>query len=368
MDGGARRQRDDERAPSPAATPQPPHARPTPLVAASPRLALMRQTGSKLQQRPPTPRLLLTLPTGCSPIAVEGRSATSDARWRKCAAKADSCAQVECRRWGSRVPPDHPDASRRSCVGDSRDAAAFGTPGVGLAATAPRRHVRWPCEDSPDRKWKPRDPRHADYWKQQIENALLAPVRAMRLEYLPLLMVYFAYGAMGLTAVAEAFWIKKGLTWTPAELSALAVWFSLPWTVKMVFGELVDTVPLFGSQRRAYVFVGAGLIAVSFVLLAGAAGGWIRVLPRRPALRGGLAHGRDGLRDPGRRRRRHEHRGGAARQSRRQPARRRPRSTTTSAWCRCWAGWRSRSASSPWQGSRAGWHHGSPTPPCFCAA
>ena len=122
-------------------------------------------------------------------------------------------------------------------------------------------------------------PRQADYWKQQIERALLAPVRAMRLAYLPLLMVYFAYGAMGLTAVAEAFWIKKALTWTPAELSSLAVWLSLPWTVKMVFGELVDTVPLFGSQRRAYVFVGAGLIAVSFVLLSGAAGGWITVLP-----------------------------------------------------------------------------------------
>ena len=45
--------------------------------------------------------------------------------------------------------------------------------------------------------------------------------------------------------------------------------------MKMVFGELVDTVPLLGSQRRAYVFVGAGLIAISFVLLAGAAGGWI---------------------------------------------------------------------------------------------
>jgi BT1 family protein len=122
-------------------------------------------------------------------------------------------------------------------------------------------------------------PRPVDYWRQQVERALLAPVRAMRREYLPLLMVYFAYGAMGLTAVAEAFWIKKGLTWTPAELSALAVWLTLPWTVKMVFGELVDTVPIFGSQRRAYVFIGAGMIAVSFVLLSGAAGGWITVLP-----------------------------------------------------------------------------------------
>ena len=75
-------------------------------------------------------------------------------------------------------------------------------------------------------------PRSADYWRGQIERALLAPVRAMRREYLPLLMVYFAYGAMGLTGVAETFWIKKGLTWTPAELSALAAWLTLPWTVE----------------------------------------------------------------------------------------------------------------------------------------
>jgi hypothetical protein len=122
-------------------------------------------------------------------------------------------------------------------------------------------------------------PQPADYWKEQIERALLSPVRAMRREYLPLLMVYFAYGAMGLTAVAEAFWIKKGLTWTPAELSALAVWLTLPWTIKMVFGELVDTVPLLGSQRRGYVFIGAGMVALSLIGLAGAAGGWITVLP-----------------------------------------------------------------------------------------
>ncbi len=122
-------------------------------------------------------------------------------------------------------------------------------------------------------------PRPAGYWKEQIERALLAPIRAMRLAYLPLLMVYFAYGATGLTAVAQAFWVKQSLTWTPAELASLSVWLSLPWTVKMVFGELVDTVPLLGSQRRSYVFAGAILVAISFVLLAGAAGGWITVLP-----------------------------------------------------------------------------------------
>lgn len=122
-------------------------------------------------------------------------------------------------------------------------------------------------------------PAPASYWRQQVENALLAPIRAMRMSYLPLLMVYFAYGAMGLVGVAQSFWIKTALTWNPAELASLAVWFTLPWTIKMVFGELVDTVPLFGSQRRAYVFIGASLIALAFVLLAGAAGGWITALP-----------------------------------------------------------------------------------------
>jgi BT1 family protein len=118
-------------------------------------------------------------------------------------------------------------------------------------------------------------PAPAAYWREQIEKALLAPIRAMRLSYLPLLMVYFAYGAMGLVGVAQTFWVRKSLTLTPAELATLAFWFQLPWTIKMVFGQLVDSVPLFGSQRRAYVFAGGGLIAVAFILLAGSAGGWI---------------------------------------------------------------------------------------------
>jgi len=64
-------------------------------------------------------------------------------------------------------------------------------------------------------------PAHGNYWRQQIESALLAPIRAMRMAYLPLLMVYFAYGATGLTAVAQTFWIKRDLTsWTPADLES----------------------------------------------------------------------------------------------------------------------------------------------------
>ena len=113
------------------------------------------------------------------------------------------------------------------------------------------------------------------YLADQLKIALLNPIQAFRPRYLPLMMVYFAYGALGLIAVAESFWIKKSLTLSPSELAALNVWLTLPWTVKMVFGELVDAVPILGSQRRAYVFIGATFIAAGLLLLAGAAGGWI---------------------------------------------------------------------------------------------
>jgi hypothetical protein len=112
--------------------------------------------------------------------------------------------------------------------------------------------------------------RHA---RTQLERAVLTPIKAMRPDYVPLLMVYFAYGAMGLIAVAKEFWIKNSLTLTPAELAAIAVWLNVPWTVKMVFGELVDTVPVLGSRRRGYVFIGGGLIAVGMLLLWAAAAG-----------------------------------------------------------------------------------------------
>jgi hypothetical protein len=106
-------------------------------------------------------------------------------------------------------------------------------------------------------------------------SALLRPIQGFRLAYLPLVMVYFAYGALGIIDVGRDMWIKERLTLNPADLAGIAVWLSLPWTVKMVFGELVDCVPIFGSQRRAYILIGAALTACGLLTLAGAAGGWL---------------------------------------------------------------------------------------------
>jgi len=111
-------------------------------------------------------------------------------------------------------------------------------------------------------------------FKESIKKSLLNPIKHFKIKYLPLLMVYFAYGASGISGVAETFWVKEYLNLSAAALVSLGVWLSIPWTIKMVFGQLVDSVPIFGSQRRAYVYIGAMFIAAGTILLIGLAGNY----------------------------------------------------------------------------------------------
>ena len=108
-----------------------------------------------------------------------------------------------------------------------------------------------------------------------LEAPLLAPLKGFRLAYLPLLSVYLASGALGIVAVADQFWVRQSLTLTPADLASLAVWLQLPWVARMVVSEFVDCVPILGSRRRAYIFLGGGLVAFGLLTLAGAAGRWL---------------------------------------------------------------------------------------------
>jgi MFS family permease len=101
----------------------------------------------------------------------------------------------------------------------------------------------------------------------------------MRWRYVPLLMVYFASGASALSGIAETFFVKDRLTLSAEMLVAIQVWVQVPWSIKPVFGQLVDSIPIFGSRRRVYVIIGGSLVATSYVLLAGIAGGWLTVLP-----------------------------------------------------------------------------------------
>ncbi len=101
-----------------------------------------------------------------------------------------------------------------------------------------------------------------------ILERLLTPVRGFRKQYLPLLLIYFAYGAQGFTTVALTFWEKDNLTLSTEQLIMIATWVTLPWSMKVLFGPLIDSVKIFGSARKIYILIGAALVAIQFLLLA----------------------------------------------------------------------------------------------------
>lgn len=112
---------------------------------------------------------------------------------------------------------------------------------------------------------------------QKTKTLLLAPFYAMHARYVPLLMIYFAFGAMAFNSIPIIYWTKDTLGFSSETLVAMSVWISLPWTIKMIFGQMVDSVPIFRSTRTSYILVAALLMFVGILLLAGLAGNWPRV-------------------------------------------------------------------------------------------
>jgi hypothetical protein len=100
-------------------------------------------------------------------------------------------------------------------------------------------------------------------------DMIMTPIRAIKMRYVPLLLIYFAYGASGFSAVAEMFWVKEQLNLSAENLIALGVWLTVPWTIKMIFGQMVDSFTFLGSNRKIYVYIGASLIVMGTLLMIG---------------------------------------------------------------------------------------------------
>ncbi|MCK5460365.1 hypothetical protein KAI58_00060 [Candidatus Gracilibacteria bacterium] len=105
-----------------------------------------------------------------------------------------------------------------------------------------------------------------------LDKALLTPIRACKKRYIPLLFIYFSYGASAFSAIALSFWEKETISLSAQQLIAISVWIMIPWTVKMVFGQMVDSVKIFGSRRKIYILIGAFFMILGSILLAGLAG------------------------------------------------------------------------------------------------
>lgn len=88
----------------------------------------------------------------------------------------------------------------------------------------------------------------------------------MRLSYLPPLMVYMAAGISGLTGIVGTFFVKDYLNLSAEFLAALAFWAGIPWALKMPLGHLVD---LIWRYKAILVYIGAGMIAASLIMMLG---------------------------------------------------------------------------------------------------
>ena len=86
-------------------------------------------------------------------------------------------------------------------------------------------------------------------------------------EIIAIMTIYFVEGALGLARLAQTFLLKDELHLGPAELSALTGVFTLPWTIKPLYGFLSDGVPLFGYRRRSYLILCGILGCLSYLAL-----------------------------------------------------------------------------------------------------
>lgn len=99
-----------------------------------------------------------------------------------------------------------------------------------------------------------------------IDRTVIGLGRDLRWSYLPPLMVYFAAGVSGLTAIVGTFFVKDYLGLSAAFLASLGFWAGIPWALKMPLGHLVD---LIWRWKAILIFVGAGLITASLMIMYG---------------------------------------------------------------------------------------------------
>ena len=99
-----------------------------------------------------------------------------------------------------------------------------------------------------------------------IDATLFDLGRQFKWTYLPPLMIYVAAGISGITGIVGTFFVKDYLNLSAAFLAGLGFWAGIPWALKMPLGHLVD---LIWNKKNYMVFVGAGLIGLSLLIMYG---------------------------------------------------------------------------------------------------
>jgi BT1 family protein len=95
------------------------------------------------------------------------------------------------------------------------------------------------------------------------------PIKLIKKKYIPQLMIYCAAGFSSIYAISMTFWQKQELDLSAEELITISTWAMFPWTAKIIIGQLQDSVPIFGSLRKSYIYIGAALTSAGSLILVG---------------------------------------------------------------------------------------------------
>jgi hypothetical protein len=80
------------------------------------------------------------------------------------------------------------------------------------------------------------------------------------------MMIYFASGIQGFSAIAGTFFVKEYLDLSAEFLAGLAFWSAMPYVIKMPIGHVVD---LLWRHKTWLVYLGGALMAASYSVFAG---------------------------------------------------------------------------------------------------
>ncbi len=97
-----------------------------------------------------------------------------------------------------------------------------------------------------------------------IDAIIFDLARQVRWSFLPPLMIYFAFGFSGLTAIVGTFFVKDYLDLSAATLAGLAFWAGIPWALKMPLGHLVDII---WRWKWLLVWLGAAMVGLSMFIM-----------------------------------------------------------------------------------------------------
>ncbi|MBI4971338.1 MAG: MFS transporter [Candidatus Omnitrophica bacterium] len=80
-------------------------------------------------------------------------------------------------------------------------------------------------------------------------------------------LVYFVQGALGITAVALPLYLKH-LGFSITQIAYLSSFSAFPWFLKIIYGAISDSLPIFGLRRKPYLVISSLIAASGWLILA----------------------------------------------------------------------------------------------------